>query len=149
NSAFKNMDGKKRFRVNEPRVLCQQFDQEVAVVHLATGNYHSLSGIAGEALLIIGSAGASRDDVAAELLIRYDVSQEVIENDLTVFLEELQTQRLIVPTREGAPRVLKATGGAGRALYSAPKIETFNDLQELFLLDPVHDVGETGWPNAA
>ncbi|SRR5579871_6857329 len=144
------MDGQRRFRVNEPRVLCQQFDQEVAVVHLATGNYHSLSGIAGEAFLILGSAGASRDDVVAELLARYDVSREVIEQDLSVFLEELQSQRLIVPARDGAPRVLKTTTEpAARASYSAPKIETFNDLQELFLLDPVHDVDEAGWPNAA
>jgi len=102
------MDGNKRFRVNEPGVLCQQFDQEVAVVHLATGNYHSLSGIAAEAFLILGSAGASRDDVVAELLLRYDTSREVIEKDLSVFLEELQSQRLIVPAREGAPRVIKA-----------------------------------------
>ena len=33
--------------------------------------------------------------------------------------------------------------------YTAPKLATYSDLQDLLLLDPIHDVDETGWPAAA
>ena len=32
--------------------------------------------------------------------------------------------------------------------YAAPKLATYSDLQDLLLLDPIHDVDETGWPAA-
>lgn len=32
------------------------------------------------------------------------------------------------------------------AAYFAPKLDIYTDMQELLLLDPVHDVDETGWP---
>ncbi len=33
--------------------------------------------------------------------------------------------------------------------YEEPKLGKHTDMQELLLLDPVHEVGETGWPNPA
>ena len=30
--------------------------------------------------------------------------------------------------------------------YQPPVLETYADLQDILLLDPVHDVDETGWP---
>ncbi len=32
--------------------------------------------------------------------------------------------------------------------YAPPALETYTDMQELLLLDPIHDVDETGWPAA-
>jgi hypothetical protein len=64
-------------------------------------------------------------------------------------LQELLAEALVVP---GAP----AAGGAGtvatavpaaRQPYEAPALHKYNDMQDLLLLDPVHDVDETGWPN--
>ena len=34
-----------------------------------------------------------------------------------------------------------------RAPYQAPDLHTHTDLQELFLIDPIHDVSAAGWPN--
>ena len=30
--------------------------------------------------------------------------------------------------------------------YSTPVVEIFSDMQEILLLDPVHDVDKSGWP---
>ena len=31
--------------------------------------------------------------------------------------------------------------------YVPPQIERFTDMQELLLLDPIHEVDDTGWPH--
>ena len=31
--------------------------------------------------------------------------------------------------------------------WSPPSIAVFSDMQDLFLLDPIHDVDEAGWPS--
>ena len=35
-----------------------------------------------------------------------------------------------------------------RAPFVAPELKRYADMQDLLLLDPVHDVDEKGWPNA-
>jgi hypothetical protein len=30
--------------------------------------------------------------------------------------------------------------------WEAPKLTVYEDMQDLLLLDPIHDVDETGWP---
>ena len=31
-------------------------------------------------------------------------------------------------------------------LFTTPTLEIFSDMQDILLLDPVHDVDERGWP---
>ena len=40
-------------------------------------------------------------------------------------------------------------GGVERVPYVPPVLEKFTDMQDLILLDPVHEVSERGWPHAA
>jgi hypothetical protein len=139
------------FRLNEPSVIHQAFDQEVVAVHLNTGSYHTLPGIAGEVFLMLGPAGASASEIAAELATRYDASAEIIEADLERFFSQLQAQQMIVAI--DTPPVSRAIASpidpAKRATYSAPTLESFDDLEGLVLIDPVHEVGAAGWPNLA
>jgi hypothetical protein len=37
---------------------------------------------------------------------------------------------------------------AAAAITAAPVLEKYTDMQELLLLDPIHDVEEAGWPKA-
>jgi hypothetical protein len=36
---------------------------------------------------------------------------------------------------------------AAGAVFAPPRLEVFDDLQDLFLVDPIHDVDEAGWPH--
>ena len=69
-------------------------------------------------------------------------------------LEELTTASLIVPAPEtNSNGAGPAANGAGpakpQAQYAAPKLSTYTDMQELLLLDPIHEVDESGWPAQA
>jgi hypothetical protein len=34
-----------------------------------------------------------------------------------------------------------------RTPFMPPELEVFTDMKDLLLLDPIHAIGEAGWPN--
>ena len=68
---------------------------------------------------------------------------------VAAFLDSLVTEGLLVAQSESAtpPALLDLPGDAGP--FTVPGFEKFTDMQDLLLLDPIHDVDETGWPRAA
>lgn len=138
------------YRVNEPDVIHQLFDREVVVVDLRNGSYYSLSESGGMAWLAFGSGGASVDDVARLLTTLYALPHDVATRDLRAFIDELVGHDLFVACPSGGVAVDAASVATPTAAYSPPELRSYNDLQELFLLDPVHEVDATaGWPQAA
>jgi hypothetical protein len=138
------------YRVNEPDVIHQLFDREVVVVDLRNGSYYSLSESGGMAWLAFGSGGATVDHVASLLTAVYALSPDVAARDLQSFIAELTTRDLIVACPSAASSVAPTPAAPPIAAYSPPELRSYNDLQELFLLDPVHEVDATaGWPHAA
>ena len=144
------MFSEQSYRVNEPDVIHQLFDREVVVVDLRNGSYYSLSESGGAAWLAFGSGGALVDDVARLLTTLYTVPRDVAVRDLQAFIAELTTRDLIIACTSGGVTVEAAKKATPTAAYSPPELRSYNDLQELFLLDPVHEVdAAAGWPNAA
>jgi hypothetical protein len=138
------------YRVNEPDVIHQRFDREVVVVDLRNGSYYSLSETGGTAWLAFGASGASVDDVASVLTTLYALPPDVAARDLQAFVGELTTRDLIVPCSSSTVSRDTAPAAPSTAAYSPPELRSYNDLQELFLLDPVHEVeAAAGWPHAA
>ena len=41
---------------------------------------------------------------------------------------------------------MSPSGPPGSATFEAPTLDRFDDLQGLLLIDPIHDVGDAGWP---
>ncbi len=138
------------FRINDPDVIYQLFADETVAIHLATGAYHSLPGIAGEAFLCLLPAGASLHQIASQLASRYEAEAETIEADLGRFFTKLEQQSLVVRvklTGHSASAQELPSPLTPRAAYQAPDLHTHTDLQELFLIDPIHDVTAAGWPH--
>jgi hypothetical protein len=134
------------FRINEPDVIHQAFDDEVVVVDLRSGAYFGLSDSAARAWQMVGLEGVSTAGLAAALGCIWPAAATAIEADLPLFLDQLLAHDLIVPVDEGAPP-LPAPRGAVPA-YGPPALQKHSDLQDLFLLDPVHEVDPAaGWPH--
>ena len=67
-------------------------------------------------------------------------------------LDELAAEGLIEP--DGASGDADVAAAAppttnGRLPFQAPVLEKHSDMQDLILLDPVHEVGPRGWPHTA
>jgi hypothetical protein len=73
---------------------------------------------------------------------------DTIGIDLQDFFEKLDAEQLIRPstTRSemGEPDAAKLP-----AEFARPVLSQYDDVAEMLLLDPVHDVGEAGWPQPA
>ncbi len=142
------MNESARFRVNAPEVVHQIIDSEAVVIDLARGNYYSLERAAAEVWEWL-DGGAMVGEMASRLAHRYDGSPEVIEAALQSFLGELEAEGLIarVESHESttaSPFVEQPL--SVRPAFEAPRISKFTDMQDLLLLDPIHEVDPSGWP---
>ena len=75
-----------------------------------------------------------------------------IELGVTEFLTGLEQAGLIVPAI--ARQEEDSAGGWLRSrnlptAFQKPTFEKYTDMQQLLLLDPIHDVDDTGWPHVA
>lgn len=137
-------------RINAPNVVSEVFEQEVVVVNLESGCYFSLMGSAPTIWMVL-ERGAIRIDQLIETLIQaYDCNNEECRSEIAGFLNQLLEQQLIVPADpEEAGNTTNSPSTAERTLFQPPVLEVFTDLQDILLLDPIHDVDDAGWPVAA
>jgi len=131
----------RRFRINRPNVISEVFDDEVVAINFETGSYYGMRGTARDIWNALDSEIAL-DTLAA----RYQGDAGTIAAEVERFLERLLDEHLVAP-RSGAP---SAAGGSPpvetRIPWQSPALEIYKDMQDLLLLDPIHEVDETGWP---
>jgi hypothetical protein len=139
------MDMAMQYKVNEPAVIYQAFPDEVVLINLQTGIYYSVAK-AGAAVLTLIAGGMPVADIVSEVGNRYDADLEVVHKSVAEFLEELQREDLIV-IGEGASATEREAIPAQKLPFEPPHLLKFTDVEELLLLDPIHDVDDTGWPS--
>ncbi|MFN8858685.1 MAG: PqqD family protein [Planctomycetaceae bacterium] len=134
------------YRLNSPDVVQEELDGEVIVVHLVSGSYYSLTrGGADVWRRLI--AGQTAGAIVDQLTETTEGTRPVIGPAVEQFIADLVAEQLIVPTtgRDHSPVLAPATPGE-RSSFEAPRFEKFTDMQELLLVDPIHEVAEAGWP---
>jgi hypothetical protein len=145
-------DAAPRLVPNRRDVAHEGFEGEVILIHFPTGKYFRLDE-SGKVAWSAVERGATRDDVAAALRRTFEVGERESLASAQTFLESLAAHGLVVPGEAPPPGLPGAPPAAEpssrpRGAFREPTIESFSDLQELFLVDPIHDVDETGWPHA-
>lgn len=137
-------------RINSPQVIHESIDGEVIIIDLGTGTYFSAKDSAAEVWEAIHrSPGVSAESVAAAVATAYDLPAEAIAGDVHDFVSELLSEGVVVLADDQAGDA--ATGsiersGTSSAPFAPPKLEKYTDMQDLVLIDPVHQVDATGWP---
>lgn len=137
-----------RYRVNSPQVINETIDGEAIMIHLATGAYYSLDRVGGDVWTVL-EQGASTDDVVAFLQQKYEGPVDEMATGVQALLDQLAGEELIVATEEAAGPAPAAGDVDTKAPFSAPRLDKFTDMQDLILLDPVHQVDSRGWPHTA
>jgi hypothetical protein len=156
------MTGSVRFRPNRPRVIGEVIDDEAILIDLETGSYFSLVG-SGAHVWSAVERGDSVDELLASLAVACGELPTGAPDQVSAFLQELAGAELIVafdvdPSTSStssahgsadptADTTVRSSAGPGR--YEPPAVQRFDDMQELILLDPIHEVDEhEGWPRA-
>lgn len=131
------------YRIPQSEVSAEVFDQEVLAIHLTSGHYHSFRE-AGVHLWNLLTNGHSVDTAAAALAAATAAPASTVLADTRAFVDVALANGLLVAV-EGpdapAPSVPLLPGP-----YVSPVLEHYSDMQELLLIDPVHEVDVSGWP---
>jgi hypothetical protein len=136
-----------RFRVNTPTVTHETIDGEAVIINLDSGNYYSLVDV-GSFIWGLVERGASQSEVQNLVLQSYQGNAPDIDQGVQELLTQLQQENLIVPV-DGAvtfdPEPI-SDNGREKPSFNPPSLHKYSDMQELLLLDPIHDVDDAGWP---
>lgn len=148
-----------RYRPNAPHVIAETVAGETMIVNLAVGHYFSLQG-SGADIWAEVEQGRSLSGIVAVLKQRYIAENGDIESAVRRLVNELEGENLIVRVDESAsdpdsaatemqhPESNSGNGSHAQAQFVQPVLAKFTDMQDIILLDPVHEVDASGWPHA-
>jgi hypothetical protein len=131
------------FEAATPDCVADDFDGEIVAINMKSGIYYCVREL-GAAIwrdLIAGHALTSIVESAKNLDVALDepIRQLVIQ----LVREGLLRERAYAPAAIGALSFPSAWQAGGRSL----EIENYDDMQDLVMADPIHDVdSEQGWP---
>jgi hypothetical protein len=139
-----------RYRINPDQIVYETFDDEVLVINLDTGTYHSLTGASSRLWAMLVS-GAPAEAIVTALTRAHDHDPALMANAVRAFLARLTAENLVVQDTTPdafAPQDVTEMPGGSKPPFTGFELSTFTDMQDLLLLDPIHDVEEAGWPLA-
>lgn len=113
----------KTYAINTSKALSETLDGETIIINLESGNYYSMNPIG---TLLWNTIMANSP---------INTSPQPIAD----FLAFLCAEDLITEVPESG-------SGSVFTTHETPKIDKYDDMQEMLLADPVHDVDEAGWP---
>ncbi len=146
------MDTSVYFKINTPRVIYETIDQEAIIIDFDTGIYYSVDRIGSEIWSII-EKGATISQITDAILRRYSGERIMVGDSVTQFITQLEQENIIVryskePDEVSLETSVKNASKTGQPAFEVPTLSKYSDMQELLLLDPIHEVDETGWPTA-
>lgn len=149
------MNFRQAYRMNTPTVVAEVFEQEVVIIHLESGTYYSLDQ-SGTMIWKLLQQGATVAEIIDKMGASYGLAADALGKPVQQLIEELCTENLIVADNTTTLRhqpldALSMGSSTVKAQHSfvPPHLHKYTDMQDLLLLDPIHDVTETGWPHVA
>ena len=129
---------------NKYGIFSENFTGEHVIVNLNLGNYYNVRNLASSVWGLMQQDGIIVTDLVSAIEKNYQVNT-TCANDVVAFIDKLEEEQLIIKSEvTNSINLDKVTFPTD---YTCPGLEVFNDLQDLFLLDPVHDVDNAmGWP---
>ena len=136
------------YRVNAPKVIYEDFEDETVLINLDNGSYYNFSesGALIWGRIVSGESIASVIEYLQERLADADDIALLVED----FVRELVEENLIVKNSNRTTKNVKQGKAEIPTLarLEKPVLQKYSDMQDLLLLDPIHEVDEMGWPHA-
>jgi hypothetical protein len=143
------MSNVQRAVINAPQVIGEVIDGEAIIVNLENGYYYSLDKVGGDIWLCIERKAALPAIVEA-VAGRYRADPSTVEADVGRLVDELIKEGLVTldtVNHDEAVSIELGEAGESPVAYTTPALQKYVDMQDLLLLDPIHEVDELGWPN--
>lgn len=122
-------------------VISETADHEAIIINLLNGKYHRIQGLGSEVWDKIDGAITLTDLCNA----MQDENPLISQDMLIQFLFDLHQEDLI-DISEVTLLIKEAHALNDEKDINPLKLESFDDMADLLLLDPIHEVGAGGWP---
>lgn len=126
------------YAISGTEVIYELLDDELIIANLDVGIYYSIrnSGILIWQLLVAGYSQA-----AIEFLF---TTQYGTIPSLSPFISRLIEENLLIAQERTNPDPISVSWPAQ---FSPPLFERYDEMKNLLMLDPIHEVDEQGWPH--
>lgn len=133
------------YRVNSPTVINETIEGESIIINLQDGFYYSLDNVGS----VIWEA-INRKNTVASILENakkyFEGDAAEIKTGILELIEAFEKEQLIVPISPSEAVHSLIQSSPAKIPFVKPKLQKFSDMQDLLLLDPIHEVDEKGWP---
>jgi hypothetical protein len=134
----------RRFVLNSPAVIGEAIDGEVMVINLVSGIYYNLTGTAASAWPLL-AAGLPVHGIVAMLKDACGVSAVTLGSDFSAFVDALAAESIVRAADDAVePSPVPPVAAAP---YTGFAVNRYDDMRALLVVDPVHEVGDFGWPH--
>ena len=139
------------YKIKKPHISHETIDGEAVIINLDNGNYYSLDGVGADIWNLIDK-GANSEQISELLATNYGINKNKSEKSVKKLTEELINEDLIITSEENGNFdpigvQLVSFENKDKPDYKEPSLEKYTDMQDLLLLDPIHEVDdESGWP---
>lgn len=119
-------------------IIYELLDDEVIIANLDAGIYYSIRG-SGILIWQLLMAGYTLPSIEALFAEKYGAL-----SSLHLFVERLVQEGLLVAQQNSSPIACALSWPAS---FSPPTFERYDEMKNLLMLDPIHEVDEQGWPS--
>ncbi|MCK4355991.1 PqqD family protein [Candidatus Bipolaricaulota bacterium] len=139
-----------RVSVSGPHVVSEIIESEAIIIDLDSGNYYSLQD-AGADIWAGVQDGIQIEEIVDRLRMKYKGDEGAICSAAMALLNQLENEALIksdgAAAGTGTPSApIPNAGPSSKISFSAPVLRKYTDMQDLLLVDPIHEVDASGWP---
>lgn len=142
----------KVYSINSARAISETLEGETIIINLDTGNYYSVNESATAIWKELASP-CTLSRLIQALSAQYDGSTDTLKksigNSVAFFLKEQLIVEMPASSAQTAGTSVTAqiqTDPSTKKPFTPAKIDKYDDMQEMLLADPIHDVDTTGWP---
>jgi hypothetical protein len=133
-----------------PHVVSEIIESEAIIIDLDSGNYYSLQD-AGADIWAGIQDGIQIEEIVDRLKIKYEGDEGAIRSAAMALLNQLEDEALIksdgAAVGTGTPFApIPDAEPSDKISFSAPLLHKYTDMQDLLLVDPIHEVDASGWP---
>jgi len=132
----------------KPSIVHEKFGDETVILNLESGCYYSAQGTSSLIWNLV-SEGLSQAEILDKVRTEFSGSPDEIAAGTAAFLDQLVDEALVEaqPSADVSAMHRNGTGASDKA-FVAPLLQKYTDMEEMLLLDPIHEVDEAGWPTA-
>jgi hypothetical protein len=130
------------YQMRSNQVTFERIEGELILISMDSGKYYSATGTAADIFYLIENKTpiSKFNEVLEKKFTQFD------DSEILRFVEKILSENLIEPCLTPNTDLVDLPDDYQRGKWVSPNIIEFSDLQDLILVDPVHDASLNGWP---